>query len=114
MLVNELEIIVYPDYSWRSEFTKNPTWQQIEEAIRNLDRHGYSFLNLFLPLPKSEIDLRSLNIIGGLAEYGISVFDSSNHQRQSYCDKSRPDGPELVPIWTSDQGAEFAERYLCN
>ena len=115
MLVNELEIIVYPTCGpWRSEITANPTWQQIEDAIRQLDRHGYPFANLFLPPPKLETELQSLEIIGGLGEYGILAFDSKHCQLQWYCDPSRPDGPDLVEIWTSDQGAEFEERYLCN
>jgi hypothetical protein len=115
MQVNELEIIIYPKRGpWRSEVTENPTWRQIEEAIRQLDRHGHPFLKLFLPPPKVETELRSLDIIGGKGEYGILTFDSKYRQLQWYCDHSRPDGPELIPIWTTDQGAEFKERYLCN
>jgi hypothetical protein len=115
MLVNELEIIVYPKRGpWRSEITEKPTWKQIENGIRRLDRHAYPFLNLFLPPRKFEMELRCLNIIGGVGEYGILTFDSKHRQLQWYCDESRPDGPELVEIWTSDQGAEFEERYLCN
>jgi hypothetical protein len=115
MLVDELEIIVYPKRGrWRSEITKRPTWKQIEAAIRALDRHGHPFLKLFLSAPKVETELRSLQFIGGDGEYGIMTFDSKYRQLQWYCDPSRPDGPDLVPIWTSDQGADFVERYLCN
>jgi hypothetical protein len=115
MLVNELELIVYPKgHPWRSEIVENPTWRQIEDAIRQLDRHGRPFLNLFLPPPKVETELRSLQIIGGSGEFGILTFNSKHMQLHWYCDPGRPDGPELVPIWTSDQGAAFAERYLCN
>jgi hypothetical protein len=115
MLVNELEVIVYPECGpWRSEISGNPTWRQIEKAIRQLDRHAHPFLFLFLPPAKLQTDLRSLNIMGGLGEYGISAFDSKHHQLQYYCDPSRPDGPDRVEIWASDQGAEYTERYLCN
>jgi hypothetical protein len=115
MLVDELEIIVYPNGCHsHSKVTKTPTWEQIESAVRQLDRHGHPFLRLILPRPKSERDVHSLEIIGGLGEYGVLTFNSVHHQLQWYCDPSRPDGQESVQVWTSDQGAAFEERYLCN
>jgi len=113
--IHELEAIVYPKRGrWRSEITEKPSWKQIENAIRQLDRHGHPYLKMFLAPPKLETDLQHLSIMGGLGEYGLLTFDARHHQLQWYSDLQRPDGPELVEIWTSDQGAAFAERYLCN
>ena len=90
MLVNELEIIVYPKRGpWRSEITADPTWKQIEDAIRRLDRHGHPFLKLLLPRPEVETELQMLEVIGGKGEYGILTFDSKHRQLQWYCDHSR-------------------------
>ena len=113
MLINKLEATVYPECGrWFSELTENPTWRQIEDAIRKLDCHRHPFLHLFLDEPEVEAEIEMLNIIGGQGEYGISLM--ANFREIRYFDQSRPDGPDLVPIWTTDQGAEFTERYLCN
>ncbi len=116
MIARELEVIVYPGagYEWHSEVTPAPTWPQIETAVRRLDRAEYPFLHIFLPRPERQTDTWLLNVIGGRGEYGMAVMDGRWHQRRQYRDPGRPAGPERVPIWETDQGAEYKETYLCN
>lgn len=116
MLAKELEVIVYPEgrYEWHSEATKNPTWAQIETAIRKLDRAEYPFLHVYLPRSDRDSDLWGLDVIGGNGEYGLSGTDGRRRERWSFRDPSRPNGPELINIWVTDQGAAFEETYLCN
>jgi hypothetical protein len=116
MRVKELEVIVYPEAGddWHSEVTTDPTWPQIEAAIRRLDRAEYPFLHLYLPRPERASDLWMLDVIGGKGEYGLSGHDGRWHDRWRFRDPSRPNGPELIDIWVTDQGAAFEETYLCN
>jgi hypothetical protein len=116
MVAKELEVIVYPmaGSKWHSEVTPDPTWPQVEAAIRRLDRAEYPFLNICLPRPDRESDLWMLNVIGGRGEYGLSGMDGRWHERSRFRDPARPCGPELIDIWVTDQGASFEEAYLCN
>jgi hypothetical protein len=116
MLAKELEIIVYPGagYRWHSEVTADPTWPQIEAAIRRLDRAEYPFLHIFLPRTEQGSDLWGLNVIGGRGEYGLSGIDGRWRERWRFRDLGRPCGPKLIDIWVTDQGASFEETYLCN
>jgi len=116
MIAVELQVIVYPDagYAWHSEVTPEPSWPQIEAAVRRLDRAEFPFLHIYLPRPEREADLWLLNVIGGRGEYGLSGNDGRWHERWRFRDPARPCGPELVDIWVTDQGASFEEAYLCN
>ena len=115
MLIEKLDVIVYPQpgYEWHREIKDYPKWPDIEAAIRKLDRHEYPFLELYLVQGYGSV-VRVLNIIGGNGEYGLTGFDERHHERFRFCDPTRPNGPDRIEIWTSDQGAAFQERYLCN
>ncbi len=115
MLITQLEVIVYPQpgYRWHEELTDDPDWQEIEAAIRRLDRHEYPFLELYLA-PGNGSVVHHLNIIGGKGEYGLTGFDERHHERFRFRDPSRPKGSDRIEIWTSDQGAAFQATYLCN
>jgi hypothetical protein len=116
MLAYKLEVVVYPDagYSWHSEVITDPTWEQIENAIRDLDRAEYPFIHICLPSGREESEVRSIDVIGGEGEYGISGIDKSGQERWRFRDPTRPNGPGLIDIWVTDQGASFEEAYLCN
>ena len=75
MLANKLEVTVYPNAgrSWHTEAINQPTWEQIENAIRDLDRAEHPFLQLYLPDGEGESGLSWLDVIGGAGEYGISA-----------------------------------------
>jgi hypothetical protein len=116
MRAKELEVIVYAGagFAWHSEVVSDPTMPQIEAAVRRLDRAEYPFLHIRLPPPEVGSDLWVLNVIGGKGEYGLTVSDGRWLERWQFRDPSRPNGPELIDIWVTDQGAAFEETYLCN
>lgn len=116
MLAKKLEIVVYPDagYSWHTETLNDPTWELIENAVRDLDRAECPFLHIYLQGGRRKSAPWLLDVIGGVGEYGISGTSEDWQERWRYRDKSRPKGPDLVDIWITDQGASFEETYLCN
>ena len=69
MLANKLEVIVYRNagYSWHSQVINEPMWEQIENAIRDLDRAEYPFLYIYLPDGRGASNVWMLNVIGGRA-----------------------------------------------
>jgi hypothetical protein len=78
--------------------TPNPTWGQVESAIRALDRHGRPFV--FIGLREACEGEGCLSVLGGPKGYAISAADSWGGWLQ-YCDPSHAGGD--VPVWTSDQ-----------
>jgi hypothetical protein len=115
MLDTLLETIVYPDGGpgWHTERTAGADWVHIEEAIRRLDRCSYPFLFLGI---ESSFDGRHyrkwLRITGGQGEYGLSGSNGEEGRYYHYVDERR--SFNYVEIWTSDQGASYDERHLCN
>ena len=73
-----LDFVVYESqWKWHSEQVALPTWAQIEEAIRRLDRFHYPLLHLWPTLDKSEHELvedrQRFSVIGGKGEYWFAA-----------------------------------------
>ena len=92
------------------EFLADPSWADIEEAIRRLDRDKYPSIWLHLTDPVDQDGPQGLNIMGGRGEYALSI--SLPGQLVYYDDPKR--GDEVILIWESDQGSSLPERSLCN
>ena len=111
MMIEALNITVYDRFGmhWHNELRMEPTWDDIKAAIHRLDQFQYPFVWLYRTRMVEEDTPYDFNIIGG---NGIYAFDGRLE------DKSflyiQPDaGDDLVHIWTSDQGFEAEERYVC-
>jgi Immunity protein Imm1 len=85
----------------------NPTWEQVEAAIRALDHHSLPFI--FIGLQHECRGEDCLSVLGGPKGYAISAADSQGGWWQ-YCDPEHTGGEVLV--WTSDQGYYPAERFV--
>jgi hypothetical protein len=85
-----------------------PTWQQIEDAVRALDR--YQWVSVLLELAEEQ---GSLDVFGGRGKFAIECCMAGELDR-SYCDESKPNGNEEVRIWESNQGADMEEKYVCD
>jgi len=109
LAIQVLEVTEYPPNSdgYQTHATKNPTWEQLEAAIRALDHHRLPFI--FIGLRDECRGEDCLSVLGGPKGYAISVADSDGGWLQ-YCDPSHTGGE--VPVWTSDQGYYPSERYV--
>jgi Immunity protein Imm1 len=87
--------------------TPEPTWSQIETAIRALDHHTLPFI--FIGLGEQCRGEDCLSVLGGPNGYAISAADSAGGWIQ-YCDPRHT--RDEVSIWTSDQGYYPEERFV--
>jgi hypothetical protein len=87
----------------------DPSWADIEGAVRRLDRRHYPYIWLCVREPSSGEEPLGLNIMGGRGEFALSI--SLTGQLVYFEDSSR--SGELVQIWESDQGSTLPESSLC-
>ena len=112
-LVRVLEVVHYPlpGSRWETLTHRDPSWQEIESAIGQLDRDVYPYLWLHLAEPiEGEMPENALCVMGGRGEYAI--FQSLAGHAAYYRDDRR--GDAVVQIWESDQGSSQPESSLCN
>jgi hypothetical protein len=111
MLVKKLEVTIYDEngYHWETHETPQPSWGQIEAAIRRLDRFRYPFI--FLRLDDYIEEGEHISIIGGNGAYGIEGF--LRKQQRMYRDPNRS-GEDEIRVWTSDQGCSLRENEVCD
>jgi hypothetical protein len=109
LAIKVLEITEYPPsgrgYSTRA--VRNPTWDDVETAIRALDHYCLPFI--FIGLRDECRGEDCMGVLGGPKGYAISAADAEGSWLQ-YCDPSHIGGE--VPVWTSDQGFYPSERYV--
>lgn len=110
-MVKFLRAEVYGANGWnpRSEKTRNPSWRQIEAAIRRLDRFQYPFVWLFLAEDENESDEleNTLQVMGGKGAYFVNL----NAGEYNNVSLSFPDAPnEGIEVWESDQGFSASAR----
>jgi hypothetical protein len=110
-----LEFVVYAPsaWDWKSHKIANPSWDEIEHAIRRLDCHEHPWLFLWATQDETKQnhnDGELLEIMGGKGSYWIAgTFDGYFQRRLDCPDK----GEQEVAVWTSDQGFADAERHIC-
>lgn len=108
MLVKRLDVAHYED-AWNSRLScvRDPSWMQIEEAIRRLDRFHYPWV--WLRLTEEETDCDYLTVMGGEGAYWIALT-SGEHDQLRLFDPEKS-GRE-VELWTSDQGFSDHEFHV--
>jgi len=109
LAIKALDIIVYPPSGWgyKTHTIHNPIWEQVEEAIRDLDHFCRPFI--FVGLREKIAGEDCMTVMGGKNGYAISVADDKGGWLY-YCDPSHTGGE--VPVWTSDQGYYPMERHV--
>jgi hypothetical protein len=110
MLVKVLEFVTYEDdgWTWQSHEILDPSWEQVEAAIRRLDRFGHPFL--FLRLREDVPDDERLDVMGGEGAYWVAGLFGGYFQRRFV---NLAGGGDKVRVWTSDQGFADEERFIC-
>jgi hypothetical protein len=95
-------------WSWRTEEKTNPEWSDVEHAIKRLEQFVYPYVWLYRSR-SDEDDMPDMNIIGGNGIYSIDGLIDNQTVRFV-----NPDGGnQLVEVWTSDQGFETEDKYVC-
>ena len=113
MRVQRLDITIYESdgWKWRTEEVRYPSWEDVETAIRQLDRYRYPHVWLFLNAD-TEPDVPAdydYSVLGGEGEY----FIDRNADEHYYCYNDPSRGEDLIQVWRSDQGATLEARHCC-
>ena len=108
MHVAQLEVVIYESH-WELHGTSiaRPDWNNIDEAIRALDRFYRPFVHLFLNEPLLEYDYMS--IIGGSGAYWVGATVGP---QDVLCLSKSSGGSDAVDLWTSDQGFQAPARHV--
>jgi hypothetical protein len=116
MHVKCLDYTVYgpTGWGWKSHKVANPSWEDVEKAIRRLDCFEYPFLHLWTTEDESKHtydDGGLFEIMGGNGAWWLAgTFDGYFQRRLDYPEQ----GEAEVAVWTSDQGFADAERHICH
>lgn len=89
---------------------RSASWDDIEVAIRCLDRFNYPFVWLFQSADVEEDALPDFDVMGGKGEYYLDSYADGCFYR--YYDPSR--GDDVIEIWQSDQGYTPEEKHCCS
>ena len=122
MHVMILESVHYPNppaEGDRSRFgpkpvmTLNPTFDEIEAAIRRLDRDEWPYIWLHTETPPAdEFPNNLFQVMGGRGEYALTLYRDGDEIH--YIDRSRRNEGGPIEIWESDQGSDACYKDLCN
>ena len=110
MIIKQLQVTVYEadGWKWRSNDICDPTWDEIEDSIRNLDRFRHPFVWLMLGHERNE---GQLDIVGGDGAFALSGYTKKQGDKRYY--NVEHSSTKEISIWTSDQGCEMEELYVC-
>jgi hypothetical protein len=111
MVVKVLDVFVYErdGWTWHQESYFNPAWEEVETAIRRLDKFCYPWVFLRLDEGQDTAEDR-FEIMGGPGAYWLAGSFKGYFQRR-YVNPSG--GSKEVAVWTSDQGFADEERHIC-
>jgi hypothetical protein len=112
MKVHLLHVTIYDaaGWKWRTERIRNPSWDDIELAIRCLDRFCYPFIWLWQDPDIDDDAIPEFNVMGGDGEYTMDYGPEGTELR--YYDPTR--GDEEIKVWQSDQGYVSQAKYCCS
>ena len=116
MHVKVLETIEYPPRAggWRSTKTPEPTWAEVESAIRRLDRDRFPIVFLWPTTDESAHEVTEENelfqVVGGDGAYWLAVTADGYFERRL---DDPEQGDEEVEVWESDQGYVTEARHVC-
>ena len=112
MLVKHMVSVFYDDLNRsRSEDISAPTWEQIEAAIRGLEKFSRPWITLFLGDQSENPTENCLTVMGGDGLYWMALSNTENDQLRIFDPKR---SSNMVEIWTSDQGFQDEEFHTTN
>jgi hypothetical protein len=100
------------DWEWGKSFL-NPSWLEVEAAVRRLDANEYAGLSLQLSgVYDDGGEQPSFHITGGGGQYLVS-YSGGGGSRVHYVDPTKPDLDELVEVVRRDQGVWVPAHWVC-
>ncbi len=113
LIAKFLHVTEYPRSGWgyTTQEIKNPSWQEIESAIRRLDKYCFPFIWIFLT--DNTEDIPDFQIIGGKGDYWMSGNVNGYNERR-YSNPSVEGEDREVCVWESDQGFSDYESTICH
>lgn len=111
--IKPARVFEYDDNGWncRESRFELPAWNQIEEAIRRLNKFQAPFVWFFSSLDAFEDAVPEIEVLGGDGDYVVAVTDSSGSHRRI---RFAREGERWIPVWLSDQGCEAHEKFVCH
>jgi hypothetical protein len=114
MFIKLMQVFNYQDDGWGCktiEF-RNPSWHEMETAVRRLEKFRYPFIWFYCSGDVSENALPDFEIMGGDGAYvvGAKTPDATDHRVVRFGPKSE----KQIDVWLSDQGATFEEGLVCD
>jgi hypothetical protein len=107
MKVNLLGVVIYESHwSWHSEERQNPSWPQIEQALRQMNKFHRPIVTLLL----TDKDSDGLWFTGGSNTWHIQKRNIATDEWQQAVNPNGSD--EEVEVWTSDQGFSTSGWYV--
>ena len=109
MLVRVLVTVIYDEtgWNWQKQVVRQPTWDQIDSSIRQLDQFCHPWIELHLTDDPDDPG-NSLTVMGGKGVYWIALTaDEWDQLRLFDPDKSS----RKVDLWISDQGFDDHELH---
>jgi hypothetical protein len=113
MQIKSLAYPTYPEPPSLSPYfdtrVNTQSFDVIEDIIRRLDRHTIPFVWLFTKPDPEEDDFPDVDVIGGNGAYSINIRIGSAYY---YYVSDHYAGKNVI-VWTSDQGLELLDMYIC-
>jgi hypothetical protein len=113
MLIKLMKVFEYDETGshCRESQVAVPAWDQVEVAVRRLNKVQFPIVFFFSSPAVFEDDVPVFEIMGGDGDYVIAITDKDgNHRRVRFT----PRGDRRIGVWLSDQGCEAEERFVCH
>ena len=114
MFIKLMQVFTYEDDGWgcKTIDCTNPSWEEMENAVRRLERFRYPFIWFYRSSSAPENALPDFEVMGGDGAYvvGANTPDATDHRIVRFGSKSA----KQIDVWLSDQGATFEEGLVCD
>ncbi|HUO07509.1 MAG TPA: hypothetical protein VM008_04350 [Phycisphaerae bacterium] len=113
MLIKLARFFRYDDSGWNCKTSRlaDPTWDDIENGVRQLNKVQFPFVWLFLAADAADDEVPDFEVMGGDGDYVMAVTDPNGvHRRFRFPSHSN----KWLHVWTSDQGCEMEEKFVCH
>ena len=113
--VKLLECPRYPEgaaFPCTPKTIEHPAWEQIETAIRRLNKHSHPFIFLAPVIDEEERingDNEFFEVMGGCGDYWVAGSMNGYWQRRAINDSGTDDE---IDLWTSDQGFAASGKFI--